>query len=478
VRPKFCLLDERFKSGVVQAARELLAREGVHIDHEPLLGKLGDAGCRVDLDKKRAWIAGSLVDESLASAPSKAELWNIAGDSCCVLEGDSVHFTPGSTAMKLLDERERVMRRARVDDVLRYSRLAEQLPHIDFSSTALVPGDVPKQISDSVRLYALLKLSSKPIVTGAFSVEGMDVMVDLQLAVRGTRERLMEKPFAMFSCAPAAPLKWSHPIADNAVVCAEHGIPVEVISMPLAGVAAPVTLEGSLIQHTAESLSGVVISQVSRTGTPVIYGGSAGTMDMRTMMAALASLEVQMISCAYAEMGKHLGLPTQAYVGLSDSKRLDAQAGFESGTGAYLAALAGINSVSGPGMLCFENCLSLEKLLFDNEICGFAKRLARGIESPDACDLAGVFEELVREETLIGSDHTARYFRAEHYMPGPAIDRSAGDDVPSADLVDRALQEVDDLVSTYALPSVLDADQTGAIEEVMGRAAGDYRLTF
>ena len=478
MRPKLSFLNEKFKSGVVQAARDLLAREGVNIDHEPLLGKLGDAGCRVDLEKKRAWITAGLLDECLASAPSKVELWNIAGDACSVLEGDAVHFTPGSTAVKLLDEGERVMRRATVDDVMRYCRLVERLPHIEFSSTALVPDDVPAQIGDSMRLYALLKLTSKPIVTGAFTVAGMDVMVDLQLAVRGTRERLLQKPFAMFSCAPTSPLKWSDVVADNAVVCAEHGIPVELIAMPLAGLAAPVTLEGSLIQHTAETLSGVVITQVTRAGASVVYGGSAGTMDMRTMTAALASLEVQMISCAYAEMGKYLGLPTQAYIGLSDSKRLDGQAGFESGTGAYLAALAGVNSVSGPGMLCFENCLSLEKLLFDNEICGFAKRLTRGIESRDALDLAGVFEELVREESLIGSDHTARHFRAEHYMPGPTIDRSAGDDVQSADLVDRALKEVEHLVSTHIPPSVLNADQIRDLEGVMERAAGDYRLTF
>ncbi|UCG89041.1 MAG: trimethylamine methyltransferase family protein, partial [Gemmatimonadota bacterium] len=450
----------------------------VHIDHNPLLGKLGDAGCHVDLEKQRAWITGSLVDESLASAPSRAELWDLAGDACSILEGDAVHFTPGSTAVKLLDERERVMRRATVDDVLRYCRLVEQLPHIDFSSTALVPDDVPDQIGDSVRLYALLKLTGKPIVTGAFTVGGMDVMLDLQLAVRGTREELAAKPFAMFSCAPTSPLKWSHPIADNLKVCAEHCIPAELIAMPLAGLAAPVTLEGALIQHTAEALSGVVISQISRPGAPVVYGGSAGTMDMRTMTSALASLEVQMISCAYAEIGKHLGLPTQAYVGLSDSKRLDAQAGFESGTGAYLAALSGINSVSGPGMLCFENCLSLEKLLFDNELCGFAKRLKRGIEAQDAGDLPGVFEELIREETLIGSDHTARHFRDEHYMPGPTIDRRGGDDVPPADLVDRALTEVDDRVSTYTPPSVIGEDQIREMEAVMQRAAGDYQLTF
>ena len=47
------------------------------------------------------------------------------------------------------------------------------------------------------------------------------------------------------------------------------GVPVEFISMPLSGFMAPVTLVGTLIQHTAETLSGVVISQLATVGTSV-----------------------------------------------------------------------------------------------------------------------------------------------------------------------------------------------------------------
>ena len=69
----------------------------------------------------------------------------------------------------------------------------------------------------------------------------------------------------------------------------------------------------------------------------------------------------------YNEIGKYLGLPTQAYIGLSDAKLLDAQAGLETSNGAILASLAGINNISGPGMLDFESCTSLEKLVLDKK---------------------------------------------------------------------------------------------------------------
>jgi len=82
----------------------------------------------------------------------------------------------------------------------------------------------------------------------------------------------------------------------------------------------------------------------------------------------MGAVETMMLDCANSEIGKRLGMPTQGYIALSDAKQLDTQAGFETGMSATLAALSGINSISGPGMLDFESCHSLEKLIVDHEI--------------------------------------------------------------------------------------------------------------
>ena len=79
------------------------------------------------------------------------------------------------------------------------------------------------------------------------------------------------------------------------------------------------------------------------------------------MTNPMTAVEALQIFCGYAQIADHLGLPSQAYMALSDSKVHDAQSGAESGIGAFLAAMAGINSVSGPGMLDYVNCFSLEK---------------------------------------------------------------------------------------------------------------------
>ena len=92
-------------------------------------------------------------------------------------------------------------------------------------------------------------------MTGAFTIESFDLMRDLQVAVRGSEEHLKEKPLTIFSVCPTAPLKWSDVTSQNLLDCAEYSIPVEYISMPLTGFMSPVTIVGTLVQHTAETLS-------------------------------------------------------------------------------------------------------------------------------------------------------------------------------------------------------------------------------
>jgi trimethylamine--corrinoid protein Co-methyltransferase len=271
-------------------------------------------------------------------------------------------------------------------------------------------------------------------------------------------------------------LKWSGTTSDNAMKCAELGVPVEFVPMPTAGLVAPVSVLGCVIQHAAEAISGVVLSQTVNPGAPVLYGVSPGVFDMRSMGATVCAVESQMIACACNEVGKYLGLPTQAYIGSSDSKLLDAQSGFESGTGLYLAALSGVNSVSGPGMTDFQTAISLEKLFVDSEMCRIAKRLAAGIEIREDLPAGPLMEELLREGNLLTSDHTLRYFRQEHYMPGPAIDRGQMKAVNAInpDTAERAHVEVLRRLSEYKPPAVLDRGQQAELDRIMRSAAGAF----
>ena len=471
-------LDDELLESIVAEAREVLVRLGVEIHNPTALGLLGDHGAEIDATRQRARIPEELVDRALEAARECFALYDVLGNQTHDLSGDNVHFTPGSAAIHVLDHATGRMRRPTTADYIRHVKLVNRLPNIAAQSTAFIPADVPEAIQDSYRLFLSLLYGEKPVVTGAFTIESFNVMRDLQLAVRGSAHNLRARPLTIFSVCPTAPLKWSGVTSQNLLDCAAAGIPVEYISMPLAGFMAPVTLVGSLVQHTAETLSGLVMTQLASPGAPALYGGSPAIFDVRYETTPMGAIETMMIDCAYCEIGKYLGLPTQAYISLSDAKLLDAQAGLETGIGATLAALAGVNSVSGPGMLDFESCQSLEKLVLDNEICGMVLRLTRGVEPKEDFPALPRFEEMLRDGHLLISKHTRKYLREEHYMPGRVIDRAQRSrwlEEGGLSLGDRAHREVERLIASCP-PSPLPESAQAELVELMHREAHRYGM--
>lgn len=478
MRPTVRFLDDELIESIIAEAQRVLRELGVEIHNEAVVGMLADHGGRVDRAGHRVFLTDGIVEEALETAPGSFKLYDALGRQTHDFSGSKVHFTPGSAAINILDHGSNRVRRPSTADYARYAKVVSRLNHVASQSTALVPADVHQNISDSFRLYLSLMYCEKPVVTGAFTIDAFNVMRDLQLAVRGSKEELKAKPLTIFSCCPTAPLKWSDVTSQNVVDCARWSIPVEFISMPLSGFVAPVTLVGSLVQHTAETLSGLAISQLTNPGAPVLWGGSPAIFDVRYETTPMGAIETMMIDCAYNEIGKHLELPTQAYIGLSDAKLLDAQAGIESSMGATLAALSGINSVSGPGMLDFESCLSIEKLVVDDEICGMVLRMVQGIEPKEDFPALPRFEELLKDRHLLISKHTRRYLKEEHYFSGAVIDRanrSRWIEEGGLTLGERAHREVERLLAEYQ-PSRLPEGVKAELTRLMEREAKRYGM--
>jgi trimethylamine--corrinoid protein Co-methyltransferase len=405
-------------------------------------------------------------------------LHDVNGRVACDYSDNHVNFIPGSAALYFVEPGQKFSRPATSNDYQKYCRVVSRMENINGQSTAMVPSDIAEHVADSYRLYLSLMLCEKPVVTGAFRIESFEIMKNLQIAVRGSKEELKAKPLTVFSCCPTSPLKWSDVTSQNLIDCAEYFIPVELISMPMAGFISPVTLVGTLVQHTIESMSGLVIHQLASPGAPILWGGSPAIFDIRYETTPMGAVETMMIDCAYCEIGKYLKLPTQAYIAFSDAKHPDIQAGLESSMGATLAALAGINSISGPGMLDFENCFSLEKLVVDNEIAGMAYRMINGIEPKEDFPARPHFEELLAEKHLLISDHTRKYLKEEHYFPGPAIERANRErwkEEGALAVEVKAHNQVQKFIESYR-PSSLPDDKKAELTKLMSAEAARFGM--
>ncbi len=477
-RPKLELLSPEFIAKIVDEAYLLLEKQGLFVENPEALDLLAAAGQKVDAASARAHLSRPLIEKCLATTPEIVRMYDREGTKESIVGGDEVHFDPGSAAVSILDHETGVERKAVTRDLVRLYDLVETLANVDFQSTALVSSDVPLPVADAYRLYLGLLRSSKPFVTGTFRVESFKPMREMLVAVRGSAAELAAKPLAIFDACPSPPLKWSHLTSQSLLDAARAGIPSETISMSLTGATSLVTLAGALVQHVAESVGGVVICQLAKEGAPVIFGGSPASFDMRKGTTPMGAIETMMIDSAYAQIAKTLRLPSQAYMGLSDAKINDAQAGLETGIGAVLAALAGINVISGPGMLNFESCQSLEKLVIDDEICGMARRLVRGIEQRDEIIALDKFEAIAAGAQFLSLPHTRQWYRKEHSFPG-IIDRDTYEawvSLGRKSMDERAAEEVARRLG--AGPSgLLEPKKAGDLKTIMGAYASASGLS-
>src|SRR4051794_347086 len=451
-RPSLQILAPELIDQIVDEAKRVLAEIGMEIRGQGLRQRLIDAGLPTTADG-RVLFPRSVVESAIASAPSSFILYDRDGLPHADLGEDRVHFVPGSSGLKTLDHRTGEVRLANSTDFVEYVRLGDGLAHIAYLATAFSTNDdIEAQVSDAWRLYMVLTNSKKPVVSGAFTEHGVPRMVEMMQLFRADRADLVARPMSIFTITATGNFRYSEDSCQNLIDCVEAGIPVEIVPVTLMGLIAPVTTVGATVFHTIDVLAGITMAQVLRPGAPVLFGGAPATFHMKIASSPMAAIEALRLDAAYIAVAKHLGLPCQSYMALSDGPILDAQAGAETFGSALIAALAGVNSVSGLGMLDFLLVFNLPKLVFDDEMCAQALRFVRDIRVQDDLPVDALIDQLLADQHLIMAEHTSAHWPEELYLPSPVVDRDNRENWIKAgakDTYQRSVDEVERRLARY-----------------------------
>ncbi len=464
MQPKLTLLSNEIIARILAEAYELLLKPGIKVQNAEARELLAAAGAVIDPKTDVAQIPSHLVQKALETVPRDFYLYDYDGNPTVHYGGDNVHFDPGSSGITMLNPETLEHDTTETEHLIRLLKVAEQLPQYDAQSTAVICHDVPKEIQDSYRLYLVLLHSKKPIVTGAFTNKTVQEMIDMLSIFAGSPEAARAKPRAIFDVCPAPPLIWSNFGAGNLIALARAGVPAEIVSVPLSGAAAPVTMLGTVTQHTAECFAGIVIHQLAHPGSPIVWGGAAAIFDMRKGATPMGAVETAMLDCSYAQVAKTLNMPTHTYLGATDSKLVDAQAGLESGISAMVGALSGINMISGSGMLDFLACHSAEKLVVDAEGIAMAKSMIGGVQLHTNPLATGFYDDKINFKggDFLKQKATMQLFQKEQHLPSSVIDRDstrAWKAAGSMDAFARAKIRVKELLASYKRPEIDPAQE-------------------
>ena len=324
----------------------------------------------------------------------------------------------GGTALYIYDPAENQKRQASLEDLRCIAKLVDKLDNIHFFLLPTYPNELPIEQVDINRFFAGLDNTTKHIMGGVYTLDGAEQVIRMAQIIAGSVENLRQHPLISMIACIISPLRIDKTYGDMLVTIARNGIPVACPAEPLCGATAPVTLAGTLVVQTVDTLLGVMLTQIANPGTPVLFGSVATNTDLRTLNYLAGSVEMGLLNAAGAQMAQFYKLPFYATGGMTDSKTLDAQSGYESAVTNLLCALSGANFIhDAAGLMEFAMTVSYEKYVIDNEILGMVMRAVEGIKVNDDTLAFDLIKEAGPGGNFVASRHTRHFMRSEHYQP-------------------------------------------------------------
>ena len=407
------------------ATMTVLTRTGIQVTHVKALELLDGAGASINGNRVR--IPAQMVEEAIHAAPFHFALGKRNGEPAFMLEDNGSWYGAGLDCMEYLDPFSDIRRPFTSKDCRVTATIANALPNYSWSMILGFAADVPVEIADRVTAKQALTYCEKPLFFCCKDLNSLRAIYDMAVLIAGSAERFRKAPSIVAVSSAISPLCYDDDTLEKVIFCAEKGIPQVLYPGLQAGATSPATFAGSIVQGSAESLSGLLVAQLARTGAPVIYGAFTTIMDMATAIFSYGAPEMNLMTAAMAQMAQHYQLPFFGTAGCSDAKfHDDPQAVIEGTFSCLSSALSGANLVHDHGFLDHSALISPNYLVLIDEVLSMVSQYMRGIRVNDETLALGVIDRVGPGGHYLEEEHTMRHFREVWYSD--LLDRSNYDE--------------------------------------------------
>lgn len=463
-------LTEESIDRVHQTAMRIIEEVGFEVNSEAALELFKGAGAWVEQERRLVRLPRKRAVELIETAPSDVRLCGQDEKHDILLGGKRVYTGTGGTALYIYHPDTGERKPATLDDLKRIAKLVDKLDNIHLFMLPTYPSELPTEQVDVNRFFAGLDNTTKHVMGGVYTLDGVKQVIRMAELIAGSSERLRQRPLISMITCSMSPLKMDKQYGDLVVTIAQAGIPLVCPAEPLCGATSPVTLAGNLVIQTVDSLMGVMLTQIINPGTPVIFGSVAASTDFRDFKYLAGSVEMGLLNAAGAQMAQFYKLPFYATGGMTDSKALDAQSGYESALTSLLCALAGANFIhDAAGLMEFALTVCYEKYVMDNEILGMVMRAVEGITVNDDTLAFDLIKQVGPGGNFVTAKHTRRFMRSEHYQPSLS-DRDSRDEWEAKGgktIPEQAAERVEELIASHNW-SLLPDIRERVLSEIQG----------
>jgi len=452
----------------------LLGEIGVEVPHPDMLRRFAEAGARVDFAASRVQIPAELVMRCVAQAGKQFTMVGREASRTARFGQGARNYNSIAGEASWIEQLGGPRRYARLSDVAVAAKLGDALPHINIVGAMTDPHDVPPEVACVEVLAELVRHTTKPVTLWFHDRQSAKYLLEIMIALRGSEAAAAELPYTYPFLEPISPLRFPFHGIDLLYETARLNLPVPIGPMAQTGLSAPSTLAATMAQENAEILAGVCVTQLIRPGMPVCYGGIPHAFDMRTTQLIFSGPEQAIFGVAMTQLGKHYGFPVYINVGLTDSKRVDGQAGLETGISLALGAAAGADIFGHMGIGGVDQAASADMLVFQDEVIGFVESTLREMDFSDEALGFDTSLSVGPGGSFIGEEHTARHFRREIWQP-TLLDRQyyqAWLDEGAVSTEERVVAKRRELLATHEVEPVGE-ELEGALREIVAAARED-----
>lgn len=399
-----------------ETSLQIMDEIGIVFSYTPAREILEKHGAKIE--GKTVRFPRKMIEDALKTVPSSFKLHGRNGKEVDINTRDTAFVGPyGSPFVHDIDKGRRT---GTMEDFINLAKLCQMSDSIDIQSHLYCEAcDVDADYRHLEMIYNAVKYNEKPIMGSVLGYEASKKSIELAAVAHGGVDAIKDRPVMASIPCTLTPLSYDDKMAGAIIAYAEYGQPQLVNSLCIAGATTPTTLAGAIALQNAEILAGIVLAQVVNPGTPIVYSASGSNCDMRSGSLAIGSPEDALFSLVNGQLAKYYNIPCRISGALSDSKCVDAQAGYESMMTLMTAQMAGGNYIlHSAGILETYNCVSYEKLILDFEIIGMVKRINQGISVNEETLAYDVIKEVGPQGAFISHEHTCENFRDEFYQPG------------------------------------------------------------
>ncbi len=409
-KPKF--FSEEQMQRVHESSLEILSEKGVLLRSEKARNILADKGCKVD--GQIVYIPKSLVEESLKNVPQTFRVDAINPEHSVTIGGDLIiHPCGGEVFLKDADG----MRHnsTTIQNFSDLQKIYQALPNMNMTGyQPISPDDVPIKTRGLHCLYETMLYTDKPWLSPMDYVSGADKHRELEMyeIVYG-KDYLKDHYLTWSIVTPESPLTFSEFSCESIIEYAESNQPVALVSAPMSGISGPIHLLGTIVLANTETLAGLVLAQCVRSGIPVLPSASLVYGNMKLATWECSSPDSTLLLSGAVQMYKDFyHLPARAQTGVTSSKAVDYQAGYETMQSLLTTALLDVDVTSqSEGSLENLMTLSFEKTVIDDEIVDRVKRIIAGIRFDDETLSVDLIKEVKHGEAFLTHKSTLKHFR-------------------------------------------------------------------